>query len=127
MAGSRKVKKEVSKKTLPKLPGKVAKVIRSFAVSHNESYSNSELEMLHAYIHDYFDINMKMELLMDYIKKEQQSLKNEPVLRNVDSILFSGNGKPPAFKLGSAFCRDCGMYKNYRKECPYCGHHEVTF
>ena len=70
MAGSREVKKEVSKKTLPKLPGKVAKVIRSFAVSHNDSFSHSELEMLQAYIHDYFDINMKMELLMDYIKED---------------------------------------------------------
>ena len=122
---ARKKKANMKKtKTLP--PEKVRKVIRSFAVAHLDGYSHSQLEILQAYIQDNMHINYQLETLMKMIKREESSLKKEPVLNNIDSILFSGEQGAPNFKLGSSFCEQCGMFKNYRKECPYCGFHEVT-
>ena len=119
-------KKTKKSKSEVRPPDNIRKVIRSFAVAHVDGYSHSQLEILQAYIQDNFHLDYKEDKLMKMIRHEESSLKKEPVLRNIDSILFSGEGGAPNFKLGSSFCEQCGMFKNYRKECPYCGYHEVT-
>lgn len=34
--------------------------------------------------------------------------------------------RPVRYRRGSAFCPQCAMYKEYRKECRQCGHLEFT-
>lgn len=37
-----------------------------------------------------------------------------------------GRPRPEAYRHGSAFCGRCGMYKDYHKECKYCGKLELS-
>jgi hypothetical protein len=41
------------------------------------------------------------------------------------ATLFTKDGKVRKYRDGLDFCEKCGMFKNYEKECPYCGHHEI--
>ena len=34
--------------------------------------------------------------------------------------------RPVRYRHGSSFCPACGLYKDYHKECPSCGHLELT-
>ncbi len=55
--------------------------------------------------------------------KHMDEPKKETALK---ARLFTKNGKIRKYRYGSDFCEKCGMFKNYEKECPYCGHHETT-
>jgi hypothetical protein len=45
---------------------------------------------------------------------------------HMEEDLFSSPNTGRKIKLGSCFCPECGRFKNYKKECPHCGFHEMT-
>ena len=47
-------------------------------------------------------------------------------ISQVEAKLFTRDDTPKKNKFGSAFCKKCMMYKDYEKECPYCGSLEMS-
>jgi len=124
---SRMAKRRVKKTSGPDtLPRKAVMAVRSFALSHIDGHDERSLKLLQAYLQDNHHVNISLKDLDGRVSREKKGAKTETVLKEIDSILFSPTGKTTGLKLGSAFCTSCGMFKNYRKECPYCGHHEMT-
>ena len=120
-------KKSVKQGRPPRhIPERIRMVLRSFAISHKDGYDDRSLGLLKAYLIDKKHFSMGEKELRQAITGEAKGIKTEAVLREIDSILFSTKEEATSIKLGSPFCRDCGMFKNHRKECPYCGHHEMT-
>ena len=114
------------KKTVSGPPEHARLIIRSFALSHPEGHGDKELSLLQAYLLDKHGFSINKKRLSSMIDQEDRKVKTEAVLKEIDTILFSTAKRPPSFKLGSSFCPECGMFKNYRKECPYCSFHEMT-
>ncbi len=108
------------------IPERIRMIIRSFAISHKDGYDDRSLALLKAYLHDKKNFDLDKKGLKEEVTREAKGIKTEAVLREIDSILFSTKEEAAMIKLGSPFCRDCGMFKNHRKECPYCGYHEMT-
>lgn len=81
---------------------------------------------LREYIKYKFNVDLDLAEIergvMEYIKE----IKNESRYYDNIAAIFTKDGDVPKYRLGAGFCPDCGMFKNYKKECPYCGHHEIT-
>lgn len=90
-------------------------------------------------------IEQNLPVLGDYLKRRHiADIPGEELLKKVidqktifDSVerkakisarLFTRDGVPRKVKYrsGSEFCGECKMFKNYHKECPYCGRLEIT-
>ncbi len=122
---ARKAKK-VQRAESTALTERVRLVIRSFALSHTEGFTSKEIALLQAYLQDKYRAAVSKKRLAELVRTEDRKVKTEAVLKEIDTILFSTGKRPPAFKLGSSFCKECGMFKSHRKECPFCGFHEMT-
>ncbi len=79
--------------------------------------------------------------LTKYLAQRVKGINEEAILQEIRRViermnepgheaalkatLFTKDGKVRKYRNGSDFCEKCGMFKNYEKECPYCGHHEM--
>jgi hypothetical protein len=122
--------KKVKKKAVPKghveVSGPAALAVREFTLAHREGHDLKDLEALKIYIKDLYDIDMPVEGLHALVEQAKVEIRSQAVADEMESILFSPERPAPKFKLGKPFCPKCTRFKNYRKECPYCGHHEIT-
>jgi hypothetical protein len=97
--------------------------LRSFLIAHPDGYEEDDLNDLRIYIEAFYRMKLKKKeleaLLIEEIKGIEGSKKalkmNRELLTPQDKIL-----------LGSCFCPACKRFKSYRKECPQCGHLEMT-
>lgn len=90
-------------------------------------------------------INEKLPILENYLKRKRiadisrdkllkKALKQKAMFDSVErkarisAKLFTSDVKPrkAKYRRGSEFCGECKMFKNYSKECPYCGRLEIT-
>ena len=121
--------KKVKKKTAPRnveVSGPSALAIREFTYAHKEGHDRKDLEALKIYLYDLYGIDMPIEGLHALIEQAKIEIRSKAVADEMESILFSTDRPTPRFKIGSPFCMKCGRFKNYKKECPFCGHHEMT-
>ena len=67
----------------------------------------------------------ELQRMMDVERRRLDSVENK---EEILAKLFRREGvpKPSKHRRGSAFCADCGMYKDHSKECPLCGKLEIT-
>lgn len=99
-------------------------IIMSYALAHGEN-PESTLEELTRYL------SARVEAVAsDTVRGEVKTALNriESPKKNVEVLakLFKKDGSVRRYRYGSGFCPTCGMFKDYHKECPYCGHHEFT-
>jgi hypothetical protein len=120
-------KKKVVRTTSKGYGAKARLVIRAFGMSHPDGYTKLQLEFLQAYLHDKCGTEIGLQQLEKSVLKEVKDVEKERRLEDIDRELFAPDMDPGDIKLGSSFCPSCGMFKRYRKECPWCGHHEMTF
>lgn len=83
-----------------------------------------KLRELHNYLKA-IGIDIDYEVLKLEIEHARTKIAHKKALQKAEAELFA-RGKVRKFRYGSAFCPHCGMFKNYEKECPYCGYHEMT-
>lgn len=102
-------------------------IIRAFGLSHLKGYTQNDLEKLQAYLHDMAGVDLSIKDLEKWIVKEVKRTEVERQLRDIDRKLFAPDLDEEDIKLGSGFCPECGMFKRFRKECPWCGFLEMTF
>lgn len=127
MAKSTKVSKKKGSGSLVEVKGPAARAVRDFAAAHNRTgYDRKDLDALRIYLLDLFNTNVSAEGLHALVEQAKDEAKAKAVADDMESILFSPDRPVPRFKLGSAFCKRCERFKNYKKECPFCGHHEMT-
>ncbi|MFO8052299.1 MAG: hypothetical protein R6V01_11480 [Thermoplasmatota archaeon] len=120
-------RKKVIRRSRTGLTRRARLVIRAFGMSHLDGYSKTHLEFLQAYLSDKYHVDLKPGMLKDLVTEELRNVEKERRLEDIDRELFAPDMDPGDIKLGSSFCPSCGMFKRYRKECPWCGHHEMTF
>lgn len=114
------------KKEMIEVSGPTAQAVREFTYAHKDGYRKEDLEALRLYIRDLYGESISIEGLSALVEQARIEFKARAVNEDMESILFSPDRPVPKFKLGSAFCSKCSRFKNYKKECPFCGYHEIT-
>lgn len=74
--------------------------------------------------------NISVELDLEALRKEvynvKKRLQKPRKYAELKASLFTKEGKVREYQFGSDFCPRCKLFKNYEKECPYCGYLEMT-
>jgi hypothetical protein len=107
-------------------PAEVRSALRAFVLAHREGREKQDLEDLRIYLDAYHQYRISTKELETLIEKERTSIAVEMKARHMEEDLFSPPVGDRPVKLGSCFCPRCSRFKNYKKECPHCGHHEMT-
>lgn len=66
------------------------------------------------------------EKLKDGVFDTKRAIEAKEKNNQLKALLFTKDDKLREYQFGSDFCPKCKMFKNYEKECPYCGHLELT-
>lgn len=69
------------------------------------------------------DIKELQEKVEQLKKEEEEMIKKEKMIAK----LFTNQNELRPYRFASTFCPNCKMFKNYKKECPYCTFLEMTF
>ncbi|MGA1848544.1 MAG: hypothetical protein ACMUHB_04305 [Thermoplasmatota archaeon] len=107
-------------------PQEVRSAIRAFVLAHRRDIEKQDLEDLRIYLDAYHKYRTSTKELETLVDKERTSIAVEMKARHMEEDLFSPPAGDRPVKLGSCFCPKCSRFKNYKKECPHCGHHEMT-
>ncbi len=59
-------------------------------------------------------------------RRAELEVEVERARRNARVFTARGTLRPARYRHGSEFCPRCARHKDYRKECPQCGHLEMT-
>lgn len=104
---------------------RVKKVVNSYLLVHkNDPYK--KLKLLQKYLKAKKIADISIRELKSVVDKQLKSREFKERLEQIEAKLFTKEGVPKKNKFGSAFCQRCGMYKDYEKECPYCGSLEMS-
>jgi len=117
----KKVKKKPVRTITPSMG--MSSDLRTFLAAYSEGFSEQALEDLALYIDAYHEVKLKREELLALLDKEGKSVENAARALYIEKKLLTPKDK---VLLGSCYCPSCARFKNFRKECPFCGHHEMT-
>ncbi len=96
----------------------------SYVNAGGSEKSKKRIKILQLYLKELgFDMDIKTLALE--VKEIRTKIEHQNSLKTAEAELFTGKDEPRRYRYGSAFCPQCGMYKNYSKECPYCSFHEM--
>ncbi len=70
-------------------------------------------------------IDIDTPTLGKQVHKVKKSIEHPKKMVELKAKLFNKEGTIRKYRFGSDFCPKCRMFKNYEKECPYCGHLEM--
>lgn len=99
-------------------------IIVSYVLSNDDIEKN--IEFLRKYLSKK-GINIEIEKLKDSVLNTKNVIESKEKILHDNAILFTKDDKVRDYKFGSGFCPKCKMFKNYDKECPYCGYLELTW
>ena len=121
---SKKVKKVASSHQSPSQ--EVRSALRAFILSHKNGWEKDSLKDLKIYLQAYHGFNRSTKTIETLLMEEMRSIGVEMKAMHMEEDLFSSPNSERKIKLGSCFCPECSRFKNYKKECPHCGFHEIT-
>ena len=121
---SKKVEKEKNSKVSTSQD--IRSALRAFIMSHKEGWEKESLKDLKIYLQAYHGFNKSTKTIEALLMDEMRSIGVEMKAMHMEEDLFSSKNAERKIKLGSCFCPDCSRFKNYKKECPHCGFHEMT-
>lgn len=104
---------------------KVQEIVRSYLLVHKDD-PYRKLKTLQKYLKKKKKAKIKLKTLRDIVDAQLENEEKQKKLDEMEAELFTRDGDVKNYKYGSAFCRNCDMYKDYEKECPYCGSLEMT-
>jgi hypothetical protein len=99
-------------------------VITSYVLAHRDNPEKYVKELT-----EYIGQRMKEvneETVRAEIRRVIEHMNKPKDTATFTAKLLTTDGKVRKYRYGLEFCEKCGMFKNYDKECPYCGHHEMT-
>ena len=103
---------------------RLKRAINSFMLAQDDPTEN--LELLQRYLHKKGFGKVSKKALKKEISSQLKRKKEKKKLKKMEAKLFKKEDEERKFRYGSAFCGNCNMYKDYQKECPYCGDLEIT-
>ena len=118
---AKKVKKGPARTITPSFG--MSSDLRTFLAAFPDGYSEQALKDLALYIDAFYEVKLKREELLALLEKEGKSVENAARALYIEKRLLTPKDK---VLLGSCYCPSCARFKNFRKECPFCGHHEMT-
>ncbi|MBN1391140.1 MAG: hypothetical protein JXA22_10915 [Candidatus Thermoplasmatota archaeon] len=110
----------------PSVSMEVRSAIRAFLLAHRDGYTGTAVRDLILYINAYHKISLTPKDVEALIMKEMKGIAVEMKAMHMEEDLFSPSDTKRKINLGSCFCPVCSKFKNYKKECPHCGNHEMT-
>ncbi len=103
---------------------RLRRVINSYILAQEDPTEN--LELLQKYLKEKGIAEVSTDTLRKHIKNQLQKKRKDKKLKKMEAKLFKKEDEQKKYRYGSAFCEDCGMFKDYKKECPYCGSLEMS-
>ena len=99
-------------------------IVLSFAMVNQEP--RKKIQDLHFYLmsENITDISLRELKLM--VDKALLNIKMDMIKPSLKAKLFTEEGELRKFRFASDFCPKCGVFKNYHKECKFCGYHEMA-
>lgn len=104
---------------------RLEKAVNSYVLAQGDE-PFKRLTLLRNYLKAKKIAELELKELRDMVSRQLKILEKREKKDRVEAILFTKEGTPKKNRYGSAFCRRCQMYKDYEKECPYCGSLELT-
>ncbi len=102
----------------------IKRVINSYILAQEEPLD--KLRLLQRYLQKKGIADISLKELKTEVKRQMAKDRKDENLSRMEAKLFTRSGESREYKYGSAFCGNCNMYKDYKKECPYCGDLEMT-
>jgi len=103
---------------------RLRRAINSYILAQEDPRDN--LELLQKYLKKKGIGDVSTEVLKREIKNQIEKKREKNRLEKMETKLFKKDDEKRKYRFGSAFCSNCDMYKDYQKECPYCGDLEIT-
>ena len=72
------------------------------------------------------NVDIDIGTLRKEIHRVKKNIDQPKKMRELTAKLFNKDEEVREYRFGSDFCPECRLFKNYEKECPYCGHLEMT-
>lgn len=116
------------KKTEARVPT-LRSAIVSYVIAQGEKENMAEnLPHFRRFLKENGISEVPAERLSRLVETEVRNLESAEKNAGKLARLFSRDGvvRKDKYRHGSAFCSSCGMFKDYRKECPFCGKIEIT-
>ncbi len=110
-------------------PRVLAGIVASYVASHPRQPELSQgLDDLARYLGARGIRDVSRDELERSVLVHWSRLEWEKELRGREAGLFADHPDPRPVRRrhGQPFCPACGMFKDHRKECPRCGHLELT-
>jgi hypothetical protein len=87
---------------------------------------DQRLHELQRYLATALHVNFELDALKNEVARIKAKLAGAKERERLIATLFTKDGELRKYRFGKAFCAKCGLFKNYEKECPYCGYLELT-
>ena len=99
-------------------------IVLSFAMVNKEP--RKKIKDLHFYLLSESIANVSLRELKLMVDKALLNIKMDMIKPSLKAKLFTEEGELRKYQFASDFCPRCGVYKNYHKECKFCGYHEMA-
>jgi hypothetical protein len=104
----------------------LAGILHSYVLS-NWKDPKRRLKLLQSYIFRKKKLSLEIDQLNQYVIRMKSHIKHPKMMAKMKANLFTKNNKIRKYQFGSDFCPKCRSFKNYVKECSFCGYHEMTY
>lgn len=95
------------------------------AQEENDPFENLRALQHFLRMHDDQIVHIKeLQDKVDVLQKEKKTMKEKEKMM---AKLFTSDNNLRSYRFASAFCPNCEMFKNYKKECPFCKFLEMTY
>jgi hypothetical protein len=105
---------------------KVSGMIVSYVDAGGDTYDPKRLQGLKYLIKTEAGLDLDIEYLKRKIatlyRERERSKKKERLMADV----FHADLPEERLRIASGYCPRCRRFKNFRKECPFCSHLEMT-
>lgn len=105
---------------------KLKRIINSYILAQDEPHDEQKLRLLQRYLYTKNIGKVDLDVLKKYIERRLKTKERNKKLKKMETKLFKKDEEAKKIRYGSGFCPNCGMYKDYQKECPYCNKLELT-
>lgn len=99
-------------------------ILLSYAMVNKEPRKNVKDLQLYLLSEGLADLSLKELKVM--VDKALMNIRMDMIKPSLKAKLFTEDGKLRKYQFASDFCPRCGVFKNYHKECKFCGYHEMS-
>ena len=99
-------------------------IVLSYAMVNKTPRKN--LKDLHFYLLSEGVADISLKRLRAMVNNTLTNIRMDKIKPSLMSKLFTDDGKLRRYRFASDYCPKCGVFKNYHKECGFCGYHEMS-